>query len=110
MSDRLTMAVVQRLKDLLENFCSNLFSEELVLDNPIEELATPADFSDQIDVPRVFEIFVELEDVGVVEGLQDGDFLLKSVHVLYFLFGHLFHSSLLPCHLVLAKGYHSVSS
>ena len=42
MDDVHAVAVVQSLQDLLEDFCSDLFREELFLDDTIEELASRA--------------------------------------------------------------------
>ena len=42
MDDVHAVAVVQSLQDLLEDFCGDLFREELFLDDTIEELASCA--------------------------------------------------------------------
>ena len=97
MHNVLNVAIVERLQDLTENHCGLRFLKELSLDDPVEELATGAQFSDQVDVDVVLEVLVEFDDVGVIlfrhmealvlahlityQGLQDLDFRQEAIPV-----------------------------
>jgi hypothetical protein len=72
-------------KYLPHNIGSLGFGQELLLDDEVKELSTITDFSDQVNGLLGFIDFVEFDDVGVVEFLEDldlgGEHLLVS-HVL----------------------------
>ena len=97
MHNILSVAIVERLQDLTENHCGLRFLKELSLDDPVEQLATTAQFSDQVDVDVVLEVLVEFDDVGVIlfrhmgalvlallvtyQSLQDLDFRQEAIPV-----------------------------
>ena len=95
MSNTHIVTIVQRLQNLLENLCCDLFGEELVFNNTVEELATAAGFSDQVDILLILEVLEELEHIWVVQLLQNRDLLLEPIHVLDLLLRHLLHCPLL---------------
>lgn len=76
------MAVVQDLADLLENLGSCLFVEVFGLDNAIIELAAFADFGNEVDIDLILEVLVELDDVGMVKGLENLDLSLEASPIL----------------------------
>ena len=60
------MAIVKCLQNLFEDLGSNLFAEELFLDNPIKKLTTCAQLCDKVHIGLIFEVLVKLDDVWVV--------------------------------------------
>lgn len=76
------MAVVDGLQDLLEHLGGVGLFEELLGNDPIEQLASLAQLSDEVNVLRVLEVLVQLDDVWVIQGLQNFDLLLKTLPIL----------------------------
>ena len=70
----LTMAVVETLQYLPENFSCLVFREELVLNDSVEELSTLASFSYEVDVLLLIEILEQFKHVWVIKLLQDLNF------------------------------------
>ena len=60
------MAIVKCLQNLFEDLGSNLFAEELFLDNPIEKFTTCAQLCDKVHIGLILEVLVQLDDVWVV--------------------------------------------
>ena len=110
MSDTLVVAIVETLENLLEYSRGHLLREKLFCNNLIEQLPTRAQFGHQVYILFVFEVFVELQDIRVIKLLQNGDLLLKPVHILDLLFGDSFNCPLLPGLLVLAPADNSKGS
>ena len=92
MRDVLFVAVIYGLHYLHKDSRCVLFVEVLFFHNLVEQLATFAQLRDQVYILLVFEILVELEDVGVVQRSEDLYLLLESLLVLY-----LFASNYLAC-------------
>mmetsp|Transcript_75380 Transcript_75380/g.180032 ORF Transcript_75380/g.180032 Transcript_75380/m.180032 type:complete len:283 (+) Transcript_75380:808-1656(+) len=85
--------VVDGADDLLhEDGCLHL-REVAGLDDAIEELAAGAKLHDQVDVPVVLKRLKQLDDVGVVHHLHDGNLLLKALDILHLRLGDCFHGS-----------------
>ena len=76
--DTLPVAVNQCAEDFLGGLCGQVLVHSLVLGEVLEELALGAQLHDQVDELFVFVRFVVLDDIGVIECLQDGDFLVEG--------------------------------
>lgn len=103
----MAVAVVDALEDLLETVCGLGLGEELLLDDLVEQLSALAQLSDEVKVLVVFKVLVELEDVGVVKLLEDGDFGAELLDVLDLLAGDGLAGPVLLGHSVPALGHHS---
>lgn len=86
MCDLLLVAVCDRLEQLLQDLGRVLFSEVLSCDDFVEKLGALDEFLDEVNDGFVFVNFVQLDDVGVRQVLQDVDLVLET-HA--FLFVHL---------------------
>jgi hypothetical protein len=78
----LIVAVVYTLKYLLENMACLEFTEKFFLYDHVEEFASFAQFGDQVNVLGIFEIFIELEDIRMVQLLENFYFLFEPLSVL----------------------------
>jgi len=101
------VAVVDALEHLLEAMCCLGLSEELLLNDLVEQLSSLAQLGDQVKVLFVLEVLVKLQDMRVVELLEDGDLCSELVDVLDLLSGDGFAGSVLLAHSVTALGHHS---
>mmetsp|Transcript_47244 Transcript_47244/g.110399 ORF Transcript_47244/g.110399 Transcript_47244/m.110399 type:complete len:308 (-) Transcript_47244:7-930(-) len=85
--------VVDGTDDLLHQDGRLHLGEVAGLDDAIEELAAGAQLHDQVDVPVVLKRLKELDDVGVVHHLHDGDLLLEALKVLHLRLGDRLHGA-----------------
>ena len=83
MRDVLFVAVIDGLHYLHKDSRSVLFVEVLFLYDLIKQLAAFAQLCDQVNILLVFEILVQLQDMGVVQCPEDLYLLLESFLVLY---------------------------
>ena len=95
MRDVLFVAVIDGLHYLHKDSGGVLFVEVLFFHDLVKQLATFAKLCDQVDILLVFEILVQLENVGVVQCSEDLYLLLKSLLVLYLFAGNDLACSLL---------------
>mmetsp|Transcript_58933 Transcript_58933/g.108011 ORF Transcript_58933/g.108011 Transcript_58933/m.108011 type:complete len:236 (-) Transcript_58933:298-1005(-) len=77
---------------LHDDGCLNL-SKVACVDDTVKKFTTCAQLQDKVDVPVILERFVQLDDVGMVHDLHDGDLLLESIKILHLRFGDGLHSS-----------------
>ena len=82
MGDVVLMHVEDTTHDLLHDDGSDLLGEGAGVHDLVEKFATGANLHDEVDLLGIFEGLVELHEVGMIEHLHDGDFLLESRHVL----------------------------
>lgn len=66
---------------LLEKLASFTFFEALVLDDVVEELTSRNVLGNQVKLPGSFNVFIQLDDVGVPDGLQYLDLSRHSFDV-----------------------------
>ena len=95
MRDVLFVAVIYGLHYLHKDSRCVLFVEVFFFHDLVEQLTAFAQLRDQVNILLVFEILIELEDVGVVERSEDLYLLLESLLVLYLFAGNDLACSLL---------------
>ena len=85
MHDVLGVAVIDSLKELLHVARGLHLVESLVLllRDPLEQRLTRDVLHHEVDVLEIVVGLVVLDDVGVVEGVQDGDLLHDAVNVVH---------------------------
>lgn len=84
MHDILSVAMIDRLEELFHITCGLRLIESLVrlLGDAVEQGLAGDVLHHQVDVLQVVVSLVVLYDVGVIEGVQDGDLLVYAVNVL----------------------------
>ena len=102
------MTIVNGLQNLLEYLNSVCLLEVLFSNDPIEQLAATAELCDEVDVLFILEVLVKLDDVGVVELLENGHLLLKTLPILNLFALYCLACSLLPTNFVNAFCHHAV--
>jgi hypothetical protein len=84
-------------------------TKKLILHDGVKKFSAKAQLRYEIIIFRVFKIFIEFESIGVVNILQNTNFLLKFFFIFYFLKADGFACSDLPCLLMPHSVNHSVS-
>ena len=85
MHDILSVAMIDRLEELFHITCGLRLIESLVrlLGDAVEQGLAGDVLHHQVDVLQVVVSLVVLHDVGVIEGVQDGDLLHYAVNVVH---------------------------
>lgn len=102
--------VLDAINDLMEKSKSYFFSESFSLDDVVEELSACSHFHDEEEMGVCLDDFVELDEVGVPDLLEDCDFSGDSFDVCfvpYSVFFEYFNSYFFACEDVDALFYFS---
>lgn len=81
MHNALLVKVLHGGEHLTHDVGSVPLGEALSCDNPIEELAALAVLHDDVHVAMVDVALIELDDVGVVHGLQDSELFFEEADI-----------------------------
>lgn len=81
MDDAVTVKMLDSGEHLAHDVGGNAFSEFLCVDDTVEELTTWAVLHDDMDVAMVDVALIELDNVGVVDSRQDGQFFLQKLDI-----------------------------
>lgn len=94
------VAVIDREKNLFENFDCILFWQEFFFNNQIEELTTLTKFSDEMNILGIFKIFIHLQDIWVIQFPKYFNLIIKPLDVSNLCFVDCLAGSDLSCFLV----------
>lgn len=84
------MTIIDGFEDLQEYFSGLFFWKEFCFLDAVEELSAFAQLGYEIHIFIIFEVFVELEHIRVIQLLKNGYLHLEFFHVLNFLFRYRF--------------------
>lgn len=62
-------------EDLVHGLCGLFLAEVVFLNNPVKELSSSAEFSDNVEMPIILEELENLDDIRVVQFLQNFDLI-----------------------------------